>query len=133
MEYLFLYLLQLSHAINGLGLICLILGSIYAAGWLVYVLPTKFCNEETDKINTLIKKYITKPMKSFLITGFILLFVPSQQTLALMGATYYGKKAVTAMSDSKKLEKISTIIDLKLDSYIRDLQEEAKNGTTNKL
>lgn len=37
------------------------------------------------------------------------------------------------MSDSKKLEKISTIIDLKLDSYIKDLQEEAKNGATNKL
>ena len=50
-----------------------------------------------------------------------------------MGATYYGKKAVTAMSNSKKLEKISTIIDLKLDSYIKDLQEEAKNGATNKL
>ena len=133
MEYLFLYLLQLSHAINGLSLICLILGAIYACAWVVYVLPTRFCDEETDKINTLIKKYITKPMKSFLITGFILLFIPSQQTLILMGATYYGKKAVTAMSDSKKLEKISTIIDLKLDSYIKDLQEEAKNGAVNKL
>ena len=133
MEYLFLYLLQLSHAINGLGLICLILGAIYACAWVVYVLPTRFCGDETDEIKTLIKKYIIKPMKSFLITGFILLFIPSQQTLVLMGATYYGKKAVTAMSDSKKLEKISTIIDLKLDSYIRDLQEEAKNGATNKL
>lgn len=133
MEYLFLYLLQLSHAINGLGFICLILGSIYACAWVVYVLPTKFCGEETDAIKALIKKYIVKPMKSFLITGFILLFIPSQQTLVLMGATYYGKKAVTAMSDSKKLEKISTIIDLKLDSYIKDLQKEVENGATNKL
>jgi hypothetical protein len=96
-------------------------------------LPTKFCNEETERLKLLNARYITKPMKSFLITGFILLFIPSQQTLVLMGATYYGKKAVTAISDSKKLEKISTIIDLKLDSYIKDLQEEAKNGTTNKL
>ena len=128
MEYIFLYLLQLSHAINGLGLICLILGTLYACAWGIYVLPTKFCNEETDKINTLIKKYITKPMKSFLITGFILLFIPSQQTLVLMGATYYGKKAVTAMSDSKKLEKISTIIDLKLDAYIQELQQEINNS-----
>lgn len=128
MEYLFLYLLQLSNAINGLGLICLILGAIYACAWVVYVLPTKFCDEETDKINTLIKKYITKPMKSFLITGFILLFIPSQQTLVLMGATYYGKRAVTAMSDSKKLEKINTIIDLKLDAYIQELQQEINNS-----
>ena len=133
MEYLFLYLLQLSHAINGLGLICLILGAIYACAWVVYVLPTKFCNEETDRLKPLIVRYITRPMKTLLIAGFVLLFVPSQQTLVLMGATYYGKKAVTAMSDSKKLEKISTIIDLKLDSYIKDLQEEVKNGTTNKL
>lgn len=128
MEYLFLYLLQLSHAINGLGLICLILGAVYACAWVVYVLPTKFCDEETDKIKPLIKKYITKPMKSFLITGFILLFIPSQQTLVLMGATYYGKKAVTAMSDSKKLEKINTIIDLKLDAYIQELQQEINNS-----
>lgn len=128
MEYLFLYLLQLSHAINGLGLICLILGAIYACAWVVYVLPTKFCDEETDKIKPLIKKYITKPMKSFLITGFILLFIPSQQTLVLMGATYYGKRAVTAMSDSKKLEKINTIIDLKLDAYIQELQQEINNS-----
>ena len=133
MEYLFLYLLQLSHAINGLGFICLILGAIYACAWVVYVLPTKFCDEETDKIKPLIKKYIAKPMKSFLITGFILLFIPSQQTLVLMGATYYGKKAVTAMSDSKKLEKINTIIDLKLDSYIKNLQKEVENGATNNL
>jgi len=133
MEYLFLYLLQLSHAINGLGLICLIFGVIYTCVWLVYVLPTKLCNEETDKLKSLIARYITKPMKTLLIAGFILLSIPSQQTLVLMGATYYGKRAVTAMSDSKKLEKISTIIDLKLDSYIKDLQEEAKNGATNKL
>lgn len=128
MEYLFLYLLQLSHAINGLDFICLILGAIYACAWVVYVLPTKFCDEETDKIKPLIKKYITKPMKSFLITGFILLFIPSQQTLVLMGATYYGKRAVTAMSDSKKLEKINTIIDLKLDAYIQELQQEINNS-----
>ena len=108
MEYLFLYLLQLSHAINGLGLICLILGTIYFCAWVIYVLPTKFCNEETDRLKPLIARYITKPMKTLLIAGFVL-------------------KAVTAMSDSKKLEKISTIIDLKLDSYIKDLQEEAKN------
>ena len=133
MEYLFLYLLQLSHAINGLGLVCLILGTLYACAWGIYVLPTKFCNEETERLKPLISRYITKPMKSFLIAGFILLFIPSQQTLVLMGATYYGKKAVTALSDSKKLEKISTIIDLKLDSYIKDLQEEAKNGAVNKL
>lgn len=133
MEYLFLYLLQLSHAINGLGLICLILGAIYACAWVIYVLPTKFCNEETDWLKTLISKYIAKPMKIFLTTGFILLFIPSQQTLILMGATYYGKKAISTFQDSKKIEKISTIIDLKLDSYIKDLQEEAKNGTTNKL
>lgn len=133
MEYLLLYLLQLSHAINGLGLVCLILGAIYFCVWVVYVLPTKFCDEETDRLKPLISRYIAKPMKILLITGFILLFIPSQQTLVLMSATYYGKKAVTAMSDSKKLEKISTIIDLKLDSYIKDLQKEVENGATNKL
>lgn len=128
MEYLFLYLLQLSHAINGLGLICLILGTLYACAWGIYVLPTKFYNEETERLKTLISRYITKPMKTLLITGFILLFIPSQQTLVLMGATYYGKKAVTAMSDSKKLEKINTIIDLKLDAYIQELQQEINNS-----
>jgi hypothetical protein len=128
MEYLFLYLLQLSHAINGLGLICLILGAIYACVWVVYVLPTKFCNEETDRLKPLIIRYITKPMKTLLTVGFVLLFIPSQQTLVLMGATYYGKKAVTAMSDSKKLEKINTIIDLKLDAYIQELQQEINNS-----
>jgi hypothetical protein len=127
MEYLFLYLLQLSHAINGLGLICLILGAIYACVWVVYVLPTKFCNEETDRLKPLIIRYITKPMKTLLTVGFVLLFIPSQQTLVLMGATYYGKKAVTAMSDSKKLEKINTIIDLKLDAYIQELQQKINN------
>ena len=75
MEYLFLYLLQLSHAVNGLGLICLILGAIYACAWLIYVLPTKFCNEETDRLKSLFSRYIAKPMKIFLITGFILLFI----------------------------------------------------------
>lgn len=128
MEYLFLYLLQLSHAINGLSLICLILGTIYACAWAIYVLPTKFCNEETDRLKPLIIRYITKPMKTLLIAGFVLLFVPSQQTLVLMGATYYGKKTIATINDSKKLEKISTIIDLKLDAYIQELQQEINNS-----
>ena len=45
-----------------------------------------------------------------------------------MSATYYSKKTATAISNPKNLKRLT-----KLDSYIKNLQEEDKNGTTNKL
>ena len=142
MEYLFIYLLQILHYIDiikGVFLFLLIIGiiSFIVLGFLT---GFQYENHEQDgygQITQNVAKSATKFFKNTIITFSILFLItaliPSQQMLVLMGATYYGKKAVTAMSDSKKLEKISTIIDLKLDSYIKDLQEEAKNGTTNKL
>ena len=132
MEYLFIYLLQILHYIDIIkGIFCflLIAGII---GFIILGFLTGFQYENHKKedycqINQNVAKATTKFLKNIIITFSILFLItaliPSQQMLVLMGATYYGKKAVTAMSDSKKLEKISTIIDLKLDSYIKDLQE----------
>ena len=59
---------------------------------------------------------------SFVVIFLLLLLVPSQRTMCLLGGVYYGKKVVSNITDSKKIEKVNTIIDLQLDKYIKELK-----------
>lgn len=134
MEYLFMYLLQLFEKIDIINNFLLFTGGFIFVSWFVTLLF--YSVEENKNVYYRVKPFL-KICKKLFIKIFIIaictMLIPTKQTLLLISGTYIGKKAVTAMSDSKKLEKISTIIDLKLDSYIRGSQEEAKNGTANKL
>ena len=54
----------------------------------------------------------------------MLSFIPTKQTLLLMGGTYLGKKAINAVVTDEKIKKVDTIINLQLDKYIKELQKQ---------
>lgn len=56
-----------------------------------------------------------------IITLFIITTIlPTKQTLILWGGTHYGKAAVNHIVNTDKYKKISELIDLKLDSLIKE-------------
>lgn len=57
-----------------------------------------------------------------LVVAILFLFIPTKQTMLLMGGTYLGKKAVNAVVTDEKIQKVDTIINLQLDKYIKELQ-----------
>lgn len=128
MEYLFIYLLQITDSISGL---LEILGFI-AIFFLVLLIAMFYMREAiyaspyaTEKEKHCIDnaREITKKICIPSITAFIILAViPTKQTLLLMGGTYLGKKAVNAVVTDEKIKKIDTIINLQLDKYIEELK-----------
>ena len=50
------------------------------------------------------------------------MFIPTKQTLLLIGGTYIGKKAVNQVVTDEKIKKIDTIINLELDKRIKELR-----------
>lgn len=121
MEYLFIYLLQLADVINGCAGFFIFTSVISAV---LMVFGAMFWAEEKDK----------KPFDTFFISTLVSLIlllacniVPTKQTLLLMGGTYLGKKAINIVATDDKIKKVDTIINLQLDKYIKELQNETSN------
>lgn len=116
MEYLFIYLLQLTEVLNSI-----------AWGWLLVTPIIIFlgccflfdCDEAQETLQKNAKKFLA----IWLGVPLLIFILPAKQTLLLMGGTYLGKQAVNQVVTSQKLEKINTIIDLQLDKYIKELKE----------
>lgn len=125
MEYLFIYGLQAFGMINVAAVTFLIISGFIAFFLVVYGLDNKgifvidkydYCKEERELFNS-----VKGLFKKFIVIGLILLFVPTNRTLLLLGGTYLGKKAVKSVITDKKIEKINTIIELELDKRIKEL------------
>ena len=131
MEYIFIYLLQISHIIAIIKDIFFILLCIGIIGFTILGIFTGFQYENHkkeyyDQMTQDVAKATTKFFKNIIITSSILFsitaLIPSKQTLLLIGGTYLGKKTINAVVTDKKIEKINTIIELELDKRIEELQ-----------
>lgn len=125
MEYLFIYLLQLADSITAILAASVIatIGSGVATVITYFEISTDHPRiedrkEELDKI--------FKPIKKMFITSTVIMvlvgLIPTRNTLLLMGGTYLGKKAVSAVVTDSKIQKVNTIIELELDRRIKELQ-----------
>ena len=118
MEYLFIYLLQI-------GTVFEVAAVLFGLGFVALTIWTILCfvAEKTEDCDDLewTKKWGKTTIITLCITLVLSLF-PAKQTLLLMGATYYGKKAVNSIVTNEKLKKIDTIINLELDKRIKELK-----------
>lgn len=121
MEYLFIYLLQAVETINIIAACMFIFSSILFLLFVVNYIMAKYENN-TNKINSF-HKPLTKCFGIFLILSILMFFIPTKRTLLLMGGTYLGKKAVNVVVTDEKIKKVDTIINLQLDKYIKELQQ----------
>lgn len=128
MEYLFIYLLQMSDLLRFIKILFCI--SIII-GVLVYFMFLSWSFDvshgyKRDKEMGIYFKDLAENTKKIVICLLVILFtfnlLPTKQTLLLMGGTYLGKKAVNAVVTNEKIKKVDTIINLQLDKYIKELQ-----------
>lgn len=115
MEYLFIYLLQLTEVLREIAWVWILAVPII---WFF----GSFLLLDCDIAQELIIKNAKKFLAIWLGIPLLIFILPAKQTLLLMGGTYYGKKAINQVVTSQKLEKVNTIIDLQLDKYIKELK-----------
>lgn len=113
MEYLFIYLLQVAEYLHRVSVGLVVISPFV---WIIHCILEAGVQESVFE-----KKYLKIPLIMFFI-GIFLYFIPTKQTLLLMGGTYLGKKAVNAVVTDEKIKKVDTIINLQLDKYIKELQ-----------
>lgn len=133
MEYLFIYLLQITDSISCLleilGIVAIM--SLISLIIIFYIREAVYASnysdaEEKHCMDNI--KEITKKISIFTVATFLtLVVIPTKQTLLLMGGTYLGKKAVNTVITDEKIKKIDTIINLQLDKYIKELQDTQGN------
>ena len=119
MEYLFIYLLQLTETLRDIAWVWLLAVPII---WFF----GSFLLLDCDIAQELIIKNAKKFLAIWLGIPLLIFILPAKQTLLLMGGTYLGKQAVNQVVTSQKLEKVNTIIDLQLDKYLKELKEVTK-------
>lgn len=128
MEYLFIYLLQVAEKLSVFNEIT---STLLIGGLICYVaiLITHLVIKNDQNVSTASKKLMSeleilgkKWFSTLLVLSTCLSFLPTKQTLLLMGGTYLGKKAVNTVITDEKIKKIDTIINLQLDKYIKELQ-----------
>lgn len=120
MEYLFIYSLHLANLISCITVLSFILSLI--TGFFYAIFKFDAFDDTDGKVAANIKPYLI----TFTITAILFSLFPTKDILLLMGGTYLGKKAVNQVITSQKLEKVNTIIDLKLDKYIKESQAEIR-------
>ena len=115
MEYIFIYLLQLSERLD-----YALQASIIALIIITVLMVNRFSSGEEQQL----AKFAKKAWIVSLIVFLFLFFMPTKQTMLLIGGTYIGKKAVNKIVTSEKLQKIDTIINLELDKRIKELKKD---------
>lgn len=115
MEYLFIYLLQLTGILNSIAWVWLLAVPIICFFGCCFLLDYSEAQE-------VLGQYVKKFLVIWLGIPLLIFILPTKQTLLLMGGMYLGKKAVNQVVTSQKLEKVNTIIDLQLDKYIKELR-----------
>lgn len=132
MEYIFIYLLQISNLLD-LVLCCLFIADVCLISFCIILgfctrfeyinyKSNRYCGGLTTETGQNGSKLCKKLIPIMLVITFFVAMVPSKQTLLLIGGTYLGKKAVKQVITDKKIEKINTIIELELDKRIKELK-----------
>lgn len=123
MEYLFIYCLQLFEMLSYFKAF---LFMALCIGFLIYLFPKlKYLSDK--KYNEEMKEpldFVKKVLCVFLVVFLLIVFIPTKNTLLLMGSMYLGKKAVNTIVTDEKIKKIDTIINLELDKRIKELKQE---------
>lgn len=126
MEYLFIYLLQLSEAVTAILTVAIVLAIISGVGSLVsyFAISVDYPDDAEERESQLNRVFV--PLKKMFITSTVVMvlvgLIPTKNTLLLMGGTYLGKKAINAVVTDTKIQKVNTIIELELDRRIKELQ-----------
>lgn len=122
MEYLFIYCLQLFDRINVFYftlIICtIVITVVYLFGNCMYLSDLKYTQDLKPFINFLKKIAICCISLTVIFT-----FIPTKNTLLLIGGMYLGKKTINTVITSEKIKKVDTIINLELDKRIKELKE----------
>lgn len=119
MEYLFIYLLQLSGLLVALSCLMTVITVLSA---IVCVLAKISFLQSQNNTDDFLFRETKKIIKPCVVISLCLCLFPSKQTLLLMGGTYIGKQAVDTVVTSDKMKKVNEIIDLQLDKYIKELK-----------
>lgn len=120
MEYLFIYLMQAADIINKTNIFIIII-SVFVCAWsIVNYLECKHYNDNAY----VYYKPLIKCSTICLILSISMLFIPTKQTLLLIGGTYLGKKAVNTVITDEKIKKVDEIINLQLDKYLNELKKQ---------
>lgn len=93
MEYLFIYLLQISETIGNIaGILLFVMSIIFIASFMIYCVErfSEYSKKNKDILEISIGG--VKLSIVFIAIAIFLFFLPTKQTLVLMGGTYYGKK-----------------------------------------
>lgn len=125
MEYLFIYLLQLSEAVNAILAASVCTTMFSGVGSLISYFAISADHPEIKERESQLSR-IFVPFKKMFITSTVIMvlvgLIPTKNTLLLMGGTYLGKKAINAVVTDSKIQKVNTIIELELDKRIKELQ-----------
>ena len=135
MEYLFIYCLQIFNDLECikifawiLGTLCLILGTI---AFIAFEGERTYYSDRENDFANKIEDFAKKMIIALYSIAVVLTFIPTKQTLLIMGGTWLGKKAVTTVVNDEKIQKIDTIINLELDKMIKDLKGNVQNANNN--
>ena len=122
MEYLFIYCLQLLEVLSYFKaclFVALCIGfPIYLFPKLIYLSNKNYNKEMKEPLD-----FAKKVLCTFLTVFLLIVFIPTKNTLLLMGGTYLSKKAINAVVTDEKIKKIDTIINLELDKRIKKLKQ----------
>ena len=125
MEYLFIYLLQMTDSLHNLKCLIYALLTISIFAWIYSYMVFDTTSDYNGK-KLVENKGFVRSIKKFYITCISILviisLIPTKQTLLLIGGTYMGKKAINTVVTSEKLKKVDTIINLELDKRIKELK-----------
>lgn len=123
MEYLFIYFLQIFNRITAFYGILLLFTSIMVFIYVftngIYLSDKSNYSQEMKTLIDFLKKIII----CCISLTVILTFIPTKNTLLLMGGMYLGKKAVNTIVTDEKIKKVDTIINLELDKRINELKK----------
>lgn len=123
MEYLFIYCLQLFEMLSYFKaylFVALCIGFlVYLFCNLIYLSDKNYNKEMKEPLD-----FIKKVLCAFLVVFLLIVFIPTKNTLLLMGGMYLGKKAINTVITDEKIKKIDTIINLELDKRIKELKQE---------
>lgn len=120
MEYLFIYLLQMTDLLCDLQIFIYITLFVGIFAYIIFYIFIKCDYYDCEEVVR--RKRFIRSAKKFITTCIICIvclgIIPTKQTLLLVGGTYLGKKVIT----SEKMQKIDKIIELQLDKYIDELE-----------
>ena len=110
---LFIYLAGLAGKLSTLLFLLTFISSV------LLIIHFAWCSDNRLKFN---QKYLAIP----LLTAFLCVATPSENTMYLMAAGYTTQKVANAVVESELAKDVLTVLELKVKEQIKDLQKSTK-------